>query len=144
MKNREAWQPFICETSLFICCKGNKNWNKSFVPRDAFVLKIQSELCNPKYVRKVSELSRNWPLETGLFRVTQFPLYLRNAEFLSHQTSHSSWFFLHTKHVKRLAFQNKRIAAWQLTFRARKVLGTYEKPSSRPQLLKGCLALSSG
>ena len=34
---------------------------QGFVPRDAFVLKIQSELCNPKYVRNVSELSRNGP-----------------------------------------------------------------------------------
>ena len=36
--------------------------------------------------------SRNF---SGLFRVPQFPLYLRNAEVLSHQTSQSSWFFLH-------------------------------------------------
>ena len=33
----------------------------SFVPRDAFVLKIQRELCHPKYARKVSGLSRNRP-----------------------------------------------------------------------------------
>ena len=39
---------------------------QSFVPRDAFVLKIQSELCNPKYVRKVSELLRNGPLARTL------------------------------------------------------------------------------
>ena len=31
----------------------------SFVPRDAFVLKIQRELCHSKCVRKVSGLSRN-------------------------------------------------------------------------------------
>ena len=31
----------------------------------------------------------------GLFRVPQFPLCLRNAGVLSHQTSQSSWFFLH-------------------------------------------------
>ena len=29
----------------------------SFVPRDAYVLKIQRELCHPKYARKVSGLS---------------------------------------------------------------------------------------
>ena len=34
----------------------------SFVPRDDFVLKIQRELCHPKYARKVSGLSRNRPL----------------------------------------------------------------------------------
>ena len=32
------------------------------MPRDAFVLKIQRELCHPKYARKVSGLSRNRPL----------------------------------------------------------------------------------
>ena len=33
------------------------------MPRDAFVLKIQRELCHPKYARKVSGLSRK-PLST--------------------------------------------------------------------------------
>ena len=32
-------------------------------------------------------------------------LFICNAEFLSHQTSQSSWFFLHWKHVKRSTFQ---------------------------------------
>ena len=40
----------------------------------------------------VSQKSRNF---SGLFRVPQFPLYLRNAEVLSHQTSKFSYFFLH-------------------------------------------------
>ena len=31
------------------------------MPRDAFVLKIQRELCHPKYARKVPGLSRNRP-----------------------------------------------------------------------------------
>ena len=65
---------------------------------------------------------------SGLFRaLPQFPLYLCNAEVLSHQTSQSSLFFLHWKHVKRLAFESKRIAVWQLAFRVWKVLGTFEK-----------------
>ena len=34
---------------------------QSFLPRDAFALKIQRELCNPKCSRKVSGLSRNGP-----------------------------------------------------------------------------------
>ena len=34
---------------------------QSFVPRDAFALKILRELCNPKCARKVSGLSRNGP-----------------------------------------------------------------------------------
>jgi len=33
------------------------------VPQDAFILKIQRELCHPIYARKVSGLSRNRPLE---------------------------------------------------------------------------------
>ena len=33
------------------------------MPRDAFVLKIQRELCHPKYARKVSGLSKNRPLD---------------------------------------------------------------------------------
>ena len=40
----------------------------------------------------VCRKSRNF---SGLFWVPQFPLYLRNTEVLSHQTSQSSWFFLH-------------------------------------------------
>ena len=35
--------------------------------------------------------------------------------------------FLHYQHVERSVFENKRIAGWQLVFRARKVLGTLEK-----------------
>ena len=31
----------------------------------------------------------------ALFRVTQFPLYLRHAEVLGHQASQSSWFVLY-------------------------------------------------
>ena len=34
---------------------------QSFVPRDAFVLEIQRELCHSKNTRKVSGLSRNGP-----------------------------------------------------------------------------------
>ena len=36
------------------------------MPRDAFVLKIQRELCHPKCARKVSGLSRNGPLDIQL------------------------------------------------------------------------------
>ena len=34
------------------------------MPRDAFVLKIERELCQPRCTRKVSGLSRNRPLTT--------------------------------------------------------------------------------
>ena len=72
----------------------------------------------------VSQKSRNF---SGLFRVSQFSLYFRNVEVLSHQTSQSSSFFLHWRYVHRSAFQNKQIAVWQRVFRTRKVLGTFEK-----------------
>ena len=72
----------------------------------------------------VSRKSRNF---TGHFRVTQFPLYLKNGEDLSRQTSQSFFFYLPWKHVKRSAFQNKRLAVSQIAFRARKVFGTFEK-----------------
>ena len=72
----------------------------------------------------VSQKSRNC---SGLFRVPKFPIYLRDAKVLSHQTSQCSWFFWHVKHAKRSALPNKWIAVWQLAFRARKVLGTFEK-----------------
>ena len=91
--------------------------------------------------RVASQKNRFWVPETescglffqkswnfsGLILVPQFPLYLRNAEVLILQTSQSSLFFLHQKHVKASAFQNKHIAVWRLAFRARKVLGTLEK-----------------
>ena len=60
----------FCKAGLFICCKGNKNKNNSSVlPRHAFVLKIQRELCppSPKCTRKVSGLR-----ETGPWGVTVF------------------------------------------------------------------------
>ena len=62
-----------------------------------------------------------------LFRAPQFPLYLLNADILSHQTLEPSWLFLHQKYVKRSAFQNKRIAVSLLAFRAQKFLGTFQK-----------------
>ena len=72
----------------------------------------------------VSRKSRNF---TGHFRVSQFPLYLKNGKDLSHQTSQSFFFLLPLKHVKRLTFQNERLAVSQMAFRARKVFGTFEK-----------------
>ena len=61
----------------------------------------------------VSERCRNF---SGQFRLSQFPLHLRHVEVLGPQTSKSSWFFLHKKHVQRSAFQNKRMAFWPEKF----------------------------
>ena len=59
-------------------------------------------------------VSQKLRIFSGLFRVPQSLLYFRNAEVLSHQTSQSFWCFMHEKHVKRSALQNKWIAIWQL------------------------------
>ena len=72
----------------------------------------------------VSRKSRDF---TGHFRVSQFPFYLKNGEDLSRQTSQLVCFLLPWKHVKRSAFQNKRLAVSQMAFRAQKVFGTFEK-----------------
>ena len=58
----------------------------------------------------VSQKSRNF---TGHFRVSQFPLYLKNREDLSHQTPQSFFFLLTWRHVKRSDFENKRLAVSQ-------------------------------
>ena len=72
----------------------------------------------------VSRKSRNF---TGHFRMSQFPLYLKNREDLRRQTSQLFFFLLSWKLNKRSAFQNKRLAVSQMAFRARKVFGTFEK-----------------
>ena len=59
------------------------------MPRDAFALKIQRELCHPKYAQRVSGLSRNGPLvskylvllATELFAITQ-RLFTKLHDFL--------------------------------------------------------------
>ena len=56
--SRKTTTRLFCKAGLFICCKENKNKNNC---KDAFVLKIQRDLCHPKYARKVSGLSRNRP-----------------------------------------------------------------------------------
>ena len=69
-------------------------------------------------LRPVSQKSRNF---TGYFRVSQFPLYLKNGKDLSRQTPQSVRFLLSSKHVKRSAFLDKRLVGSQMAFRARKV-----------------------
>ena len=58
--------------------------------------------------RPVSQKSRNF---SDLFRVPQFPSYLRNAEALSHQTSQSSCFF----YVKNV-LKGQRLKTGRLQF----------------------------
>ena len=59
------------------------------------------------YLGSVPRKSRNF---TNHFWVKQFPLYLKNGEDLSRQTSQPFFFLLPLKHVKISAFQSKWLA----------------------------------
>ena len=72
----------------------------------------------------VSRKSRNF---SGVFRVTQFSLYLQNEGVSRHETLQLFLFLFPLQHMKRQALQNKQVIVLRLAFRARKVLGTFEK-----------------
>ena len=55
------------------------------------------------------------------FRVSQFPLYVKKAEDLSHQAPRLFFFYLKTQLFKTS----------EMAFRARKVIGTFEKRSDQ-------------
>ena len=81
----------FCKAGLFMCFKGNKNWNKrkSFVPRDAFVLKIRRELCHPKCARKVSGLSRHGPQCMNFMYIVHQTTYRRIQVFSTEKRTSS-------------------------------------------------------
>ena len=64
---------------------------------------------------------------SGAFRVTQFSLYLQNEGVSRHETLQLLSFLLPLQHIKRPALQNKQVVVLRLAFRARKVVGTFEK-----------------
>ena len=72
----------------------------------------------------VSRKSRNF---SGAFRVTQFSLYLQNEGVSRHETLQLFLFLFPLQHMKRPALQNTQVVLLRLAFRARKVLGTFEK-----------------
>ena len=72
----------------------------------------------------VSRKSRNF---SGLFRVTYFSSYLQNEGVSRHETLQLFLFLLPLQHIKRPALQNKHVVVLRMAFRARKVLGTFEK-----------------
>ena len=102
---RKSTTYLFCKAGLFICCKGNKNENNCKV----------SCLETPSFWRyKENYVTRNTPEKFRDFRETgPWGLFLESPEFfwayfgcynsftssdaevLSHQTSQSSWFFLH-------------------------------------------------
>ena len=72
----------------------------------------------------VSRKSRNF---SGVNRVTLLSLYLQNEGVLRHETLQLFLFLFPLQHMKRPALQNKQVAVLRMAFRARKVLGTFEK-----------------
>ena len=74
------------------------------------------------------EKSRNF---SGVFRVT-LSLYLQNERVLRHETLPLFSFLFPLQHVKRSALQNKQVVILRMAFRARKVLGTFEKRAPEP------------
>ena len=77
----------------------------------------------------VSRKSRNF---SGEFRVTYFSLYLQNKSVSRHETLQLFEIVFPLQHIKRPALQNKRVAVLEMAFRARKVLGTFEKRAPGP------------
>ena len=64
----------------------------NLLPSDPFDLLASCIVSLTQRINKYVCMSRN---VSGVFRVPLFPLYLCVAEVISHQTSQSSWFFLH-------------------------------------------------
>jgi len=84
----------------------------------------------------VKRLLNNWALGpvsrkprnfSGVFRVTQFSLYLQNEGVSRHETLQLFLFLFPLQQVKRSALQNKQVVILRMAYRARKVLGTFEK-----------------
>ena len=77
----------------------------------------------------VSRKSRNF---SGAFRVTQFFLYLQNGGVSRHETLQLFLFLFTLQRMKRSALQNKQVVLLRMAFRARKVLGAFEKRAPGP------------
>ena len=65
----------------------------------------------------VSRKSRNF---SGVFRVTQFSLYLQNEGVSRHETLQLFLFLFPLQHIKRPALQNKQVVVLGMAFRAQK------------------------
>ena len=72
----------------------------------------------------VSQKSRNF---SGLFRVPQFLLYLRNTEVLGLQTSQSSFFFLMLKTCKKISFSKQADCSLITSFSGPKRSGDFRE-----------------
>ena len=72
----------------------------------------------------VSRTSRNF---SGAFRVTYFSLYLQNEGVSRHETLQLFLLLFPLQDMKRPALHNQQVAVLQMAFRARKVIGTFEK-----------------
>ena len=101
----------------------------------------RTQHCRPekeffKALGPVSRKSRNF---SGAFRVTQFFLYLQNGGVSRHETLQLFLFLFTLQRMKRSALQNKQVVLLRMAFRARKVLGAFEKraPGVRNSRQKG-------
>jgi len=99
-----------------------------WVPRKHWPLSTDSL----SHLGPISRKSRNF---SGVFRVTQFSLYLQNEGVSRHETLQLFLFLFPLQHMKRPALQNKQVIVLRLAFRARKVLGTFEKRAPGPWTL---------
>ena len=54
-------------------------------------------------------------------------MYLQNEGVSRHETLQLFLFLFPLQHIKRPALQNKRVVILRMGFRARKVIGTFEK-----------------
>ena len=81
-------------------------------------------------------VSRKYRNFSGVFRVTQFSLYLQNEGVSRHETLQLFLFLSPLQHMKRPALQNKQVVVLRMAFRARKVIGTFEKRAPGPVVRK--------
>ena len=88
-----------------------------------------SRLSRNRHQGPVSRKPRNF---SGVFRVTQFSLYLQNEGVSRHETLQLFLFLFPLQQVKRSALQNKQVVILRMAYRARKVLGTFEKRAPAP------------
>ena len=69
-------------------------------------------------------------------------MYLQNEGVSRHETLQLFLFLFPLQHIKRPALQNKQVVLLRMAFRARKVLGTFEKqgpaPFVRPPAIVHC------
>ena len=65
-------------------------------------------------------------------------MYLQNEGVSRHETLQLFLFLFPLQHMKRPALQNKQVVLLRMAFRARKVLGTFEKRAPELSIRGAC------